>query len=1203
MRPCYLEIEGLQSFKEVQKVDFNKLGETGIFGIFGPTGSGKSTVLDAITLALYGNVHRALRGTHGIMNIYSDNLRVVFVFELQKNKQRKTYRVERVYKRKKDSDNYIEAKLARLSDVTSKGNIIIADKPTDVTNKVEELLGLNLNDFTRSVVLPQNKFQEFLLLEKSKRREMLERIFYLEEYGKKLSEKVNRKLNQTKIKLSNIEGGLSALGDISEKTLIEAEKKMHESKEVRDKVDKELKSLEYELNKAKEVWNIIKELEHVCEKERAHLSKQQEIDSMKKQYEESIKAEGLREIISKYRETIKKLSDTESQLDILSKKLSDTQNELQNTRKHYEICRKSSQEELPKLIEMKTKLLNALELRKEADEIEKRLKILRDEFIAVKLKIDSKEKDIEKKRIELSNSDKKIIDYNDLIERLKIDIDYRNQVQIALKMQDEVETAKREKNKYQLSLSGLSKKILSLEEKCNAAAAERKKELIKLEELKKRKSELNISKPDDREAILRDINTYHNIRSVLLTLKSKRIDKNELKLESEELKKNIARLDLKYLEAEKFRNSLYTQLNKEKVNFEEIRKEYEKNSAYILAITLKDGQPCPVCGSVHHPAPASGSDKADNTGILEEKLKNQQELLDVLERKIRESDGECIKLKEQLDGLKKKLAQTKDDLERKEKEYEIIAAELPENIKSMDIEQMEKELEVINNNNQSRLKAIDEWENNLSNLEKEIAELNNTISQQLAHENGIRAELKVNKENMLETENNLKIAEKTYKDKLEEINIFKNRLGILNIQNEIKRIEENDRKVETLRKDIDRIQKYSKVLREQIEKMTLEKQELITRYSALEADGKTISTQKREKEERINSLVGENNINTELVRVDKKIIYIQQEEKKTLEAINKLEASFNALNTQKAALENQKILYEKYVNEEKSQLDKSLEEKGFDSIEHAEKSIVSRDERDKMEKTIKDYDQIRINLQANKEILNKKLNGRNIEEAEWEKINRNYSAKKQEKDESIALYESAKNTFAVVKKNFDIWIGLSKEYKDCSSKHERLEHIQKLLRGNSFVEYVAEERLRYIAKEASQTLGILTKHRYALELDAESGFIIRDNMQGGIHRLVTSLSGGETFLASLSLALALSKQIQLKGQSPLEFFFLDEGFGTLDGNLLDVVIDSLGRLSSADRLIGLISHVPEVKNRVARRLIVEPPTSDGTGSRVYIEKA
>ena len=90
MKPRYLEIEGLQSFKEIQKINFDELSETGLFGIFGPTGSGKSTILDAITLALYGKVHRAVMGTQGIINTNSDKVRVTFVFDLLKNNRRKT---------------------------------------------------------------------------------------------------------------------------------------------------------------------------------------------------------------------------------------------------------------------------------------------------------------------------------------------------------------------------------------------------------------------------------------------------------------------------------------------------------------------------------------------------------------------------------------------------------------------------------------------------------------------------------------------------------------------------------------------------------------------------------------------------------------------------------------------------------------------------------------------------------------------------------------------------------------------------------------------------------------------------------------------------------------------------------------------------------------------------------------------------------
>ncbi|HET7616239.1 MAG TPA: AAA family ATPase, partial [Bacillales bacterium] len=96
MRPIQLTISGLHSFREKQVVAFDQLCEGGVFGIFGPTGSGKSSLLDAMTLALFGKVERANNNTQGIMNHGEDNLSVSFTFELG---GRQKYRVDRTYKR------------------------------------------------------------------------------------------------------------------------------------------------------------------------------------------------------------------------------------------------------------------------------------------------------------------------------------------------------------------------------------------------------------------------------------------------------------------------------------------------------------------------------------------------------------------------------------------------------------------------------------------------------------------------------------------------------------------------------------------------------------------------------------------------------------------------------------------------------------------------------------------------------------------------------------------------------------------------------------------------------------------------------------------------------------------------------------------------------------------------------------------------
>ncbi len=175
---------------------------------------------------------------------------------------------------------------------------------------------------------------------------------------------------------------------------------------------------------------------------------------------------------------------------------------------------------------------------------------------------------------------------------------------------------------------------------------------------------------------------------------------------------------------------------------------------------------------------------------------------------------------------------------------------------------------------------------------------------------------------------------------------------------------------------------------------------------------------------------------------------------------------------------------------------------------------------------------------------------------------------------------------------------LEKEYKEAQSDCNRFERLKKLLGDNKFMEFVAEEYLQTIASNASGRLLSLTDGRYFLRY--EKGFFVGDNFNGGQLRGVYTLSGGETFLVSLSLALALGAEICARSLRPIEFFFLDEGFGTLDEKLIDTVMDSLEKLRSEHFSIGIISHVEELKHRIDRKLSVIKAT-EKHGSQIHVE--
>ena len=183
MRPIWIKIKGLNSFLEPQEINFQELTEEGLFGIFGPTGSGKSSILDWITLALYGST---ARNSGNFIHVSTDKALVDYIFSV-KTKETHIYRVTRGFKRSKEGS--IRSDGARFLEIRGEQEEVLADKVGSVNEKCQEVIGLSKEDFFRTVVLPQGKFSEFLKLDGMERNKMLERLFHLEKYGEELDRK------------------------------------------------------------------------------------------------------------------------------------------------------------------------------------------------------------------------------------------------------------------------------------------------------------------------------------------------------------------------------------------------------------------------------------------------------------------------------------------------------------------------------------------------------------------------------------------------------------------------------------------------------------------------------------------------------------------------------------------------------------------------------------------------------------------------------------------------------------------------------------------------------------------------------------------------------------------------------------------------------------------------------------------------------
>lgn len=139
------------------------------------------------------------------------------------------------------------------------------------------------------------------------------------------------------------------------------------------------------------------------------------------------------------------------------------------------------------------------------------------------------------------------------------------------------------------------------------------------------------------------------------------------------------------------------------------------------------------------------------------------------------------------------------------------------------------------------------------------------------------------------------------------------------------------------------------------------------------------------------------------------------------------------------------------------------------------------------------------------------------------------------------------------------------------------------LRANAFERWLLNEAFQQLVEGASQGLRELSNGEYSFAYDERLNFEVVDHRNADERRLARTLSGGETFLASLALALALSDQIRdlaARGAPRLESIFLDEGFGTLDAETLDTVAAAIEELGAGGRVVGLVTHVRDLADRV-----------------------
>jgi exonuclease SbcC len=394
MIPAKLTIEGLYSYQERQTIDFTNLTDSGLFGIFGATGSGKSSILEAISYALYGETERLnKRDSRGynMMNLKSNRAYIEFDFFNYDNKQ---FRITREFKRNSRRFDDVRAGDSTLYELKND-----QWKPINV-EKIEKIIGLSYDNFKRTMIIPQGQFMEFLELGARDRTEMMKEIFQLQRFD--LQGKTSRLRKESQSKLDNLEGQLKGFEEISKKEITEKKSDLSEAEEKFEDAQQKHKILDEKYQRLKSLKADFDSLKTKKEKFAGLKNKRPEIQSAQKNlelYERIARAfeqllKDLKKSESGIRAKEKNRKKIERQLKALKSQKKEKESALEKITPKFEKLpqKRKEEQDLGFIIKVSEAAQKIKEIKKKAKRREENLKNVQKEV----QKVQSKIKDLEK---------------------------------------------------------------------------------------------------------------------------------------------------------------------------------------------------------------------------------------------------------------------------------------------------------------------------------------------------------------------------------------------------------------------------------------------------------------------------------------------------------------------------------------------------------------------------------------------------------------------------------------------------------------------------------------------------------------------------------------------------------------------------------------------------------------------------------------
>lgn len=1069
MKPILLTMQAFGSYGEKTEIDFQKGGD--FFLISGDTGSGKSTIFDAMMFALYGEVSTVGINKDKKKNEKLDEMLSQFV-DVQKTKpyasliftayqhgQEETYTVRRTprYTRPAKRGD------AKLQDERETVELLMPDgsqypgKLSETNRKIEELVGLTADQFRKVVMIAQGEFMDFLRAGSKEKTELL-RDLLKTDYYYQLSERLKTlaKEKNTAAKTQRAKLSLIAANAVTE-GLPEEDAQALEAAKGTVITAKELQP--------EQVDALVDVLSGVC----ARLQLQQGELAQQQTAAQKDRDECMKRIEA-------------------AKPLMDRFEELESAEKTLQECAAQAAE-----IEEKRGLIGKI---RDAWAIEPKYQRMKD---AQKTLTDA-QRELATKQQELPQLKQTAADAAALHQQMEKTKD------AATTHCAEVETKVEKALETFVALEKAEKALRQAEEadtkaKANAESAKKALDDFKKQEDAWRKQEAELQGAEAAYEVCKQQNQqYRDLKKSLEDLHGNQKDVQEKARQAAAAKDAYASATQKY--------------QREQKAYDDYRLAFLNAQAGLLARELAPGKPCPVCGALEHPAPCQLTQENQqlNREQLDRRRKAADDAAKAQEEKAKESESAKVKLTE-----RQKAA---EEAERKLVEN---AKNIRENVPmatAADVEAMLQawlpELQSASKSVQAKVKALDDVRKNLDGAKAERDKLEKAAAdaQETAKSTAVkRAE-----------------AEKTWK---------------------------------------------------------LHQEELSSSAYRTREDAVAQRTQAREAKEKAEAAASQ----------------AAEKERQAQKAETDCETQTRRLNEE---------MPQKQANAEEfnQQYQQTMAEKSLDETQWRQLAAdYDAEEPDRLQKKVNDFDQKKNTAETQCTTAQSAIAGR--EKPNMEQLNAAFEAAKAAWEKASAALKAAENLHSGNANVLnDLREGRDPLAKACKAANTA-QHLSDVMAGTesgnrmNLETFVQRSYMEKILCDANRRFRDMSNGQFELKLinveDAGEGKNKGLDLEvysivTGKTRSVNTLSGGESFMAALSLALGMADQIQAATAAiHLDVMFIDEGFGSLSDNARNEAVNILKEMAGKQRQIGIISHVSELKDEIENQLIVK---KDDRGSHI-----